>query len=162
MNSGTQELRNSGTARRAFTLIELLVVVGMIALIAGSVTSAMASAAQRTRVQKATAEVKTLTQALLAYENLDSKHELPTLTRAKADRTTLKFLLGDGGSTAGGQNIPSLVQAALTSQGVMRDPWGQPYLVTIRKGAVQTPAMDSVQTGYFLPNFYRLSEGERK
>jgi len=145
--------------KRAFTLIELLVVVGMIALIMGAVSTSMTSAMQRARVQKATAEVKMLTQAIQAYEKYSG--ELDEQDHAPADRDHIGFLFGDGQSESGTE-VPVLISAALSGSGAMRDPWGSPYLVTIRKGNVVSPAVDSLQTGYYLPNFYRLSEDERK
>jgi len=149
--------------RKGFTLIELLVVVGMIAMITGAVSTSMSSAMQRARVQNATAEVATLTQAILAYENHDARHQLPAKsTWGEADKSNLGFLLGDGGNSAANAEIPVLVHAALSSTGVMRDPWGMPYYVMINQGNVESPAVDSIKTGYFLPNFYRRSEEERK
>jgi len=149
-------------SKNGFTLIELLVVVAMIALITGAVSSSMASAFRRARIQKATSEVKMLTQAILSYENHNKSHELKPMVRKQADRSNIGFLLGTGEKSAANSEIPVLIQAALSSSGVMRDPWGQPYLVTIREGNVTSPAVDSLKTGYVLPNFYRLSEDERK
>jgi len=146
-----------------FTLIELLVVVGMIALITGAVSTSMSSAMQRARIQKAAAEVATLTQAILAYEQHNSQHQLPNKTSwSEANKSNLGFLLGEGGNSAANDEIPILVQAALSDSGVMRDPWGNPYYIMINPGNVESPAVDSVKTGYYLPNFYRLTEEERK
>ena len=148
--------------KRGFTLVELLVVVGMIAVILGALTTSVQSARHRARVQKATAEVKIVSQAILGYENF--RGELPTMTEADSNRGTLGFLLGDGGSAQQGGQIPVLLQASLTGGGSMNDPWGTPYKVTIREGAVSLKlktVTGAMQTGYYLPNFYRLSEGER-
>ena len=148
--------------KRGFTLVELLVVVGMIAVILGALTTSVQSARHRARVQKATAEVKIVSQAILGYENF--RGELPTMTEADCNRGTLGFLLGDGGSAQQGGQIPVLLQASLTGGGSMNDPWGTPYKVTIREGAVSlklNTVNGAMQTGYYLPNFYRLSEGER-
>ena len=148
--------------KRGFTLVELLVVVGMIAVILGALTTSVQSARHRARVQKATAEVKIVSQAILGYENF--RGELPTMTEADCNRGTLGFLLGDGGSAQQGGQIPVLLQASLTGGGSMNDPWGTPYKVTIREGAVSLKlktVTGAMQTGYYLPNFYRLSEGER-
>ena len=148
--------------KRGFTLVELLVVVGMIAVILGALTTSVQSARHRARVQKATAEVKIVSQAILGYENF--RGELPTMTEADCNRGTLGFLLGDGGSSQQGGQIPVLLQASLTGGGSMNDPWGTPYKVTIREGAVSLKlktVTGAMQTGYYLPHFYRLSEGER-
>jgi len=150
--------------KRGFTLIELLVVVGMIALITGAVSTSLSSAMRRARIQKATSEVKMISQAILAYENYDRNNELETMTRKQADRTSLAFLLGSAGKSQANTDIPVLLQAALSAQGVMRDPWGQPYLITIRKGNITPKSLTptSIETGYRLQNFYNLSEAERK
>ena len=156
--------------RRAFTLIELLVVISMIAIIMGAMTTSVNSARHRARIQKAQSDVKVISQAILAYENYASGNELPTLTKAEADRGNLGFLLGNGetgGGTAGqngGGQLPVLLEAALSGGGKILDPWGHPYLVTIRKGGATMKtktATGALNTGYYLPNFYRISESER-
>jgi len=148
----------STTSRRGFTLVELLVVVGMIALIAGAMTTSVASAMQRSRIQKATSDVKMLTQAILSYADYN-KGDLPTVDSwQEANFTqTLKFL-----NQADKDKYPLLIQAALSSGGVMRDPWGKPYRVKIRRGNVNVPGIDNLETGYYLPNFYRLTKEERQ
>jgi len=143
-----------------FTLIELLVVVGMIALIMGAMTTSVASSMQRARIQKATGDVKMLTQAILAYGNYNNG-ELPTIDQWKEANfnDALKFLKQEGNM----DKYPVLIQAALSSGGVMRDPWGQPYYVKIKPGkAYDPPGVGALRTGYYLPNFYRLSKEERK
>lgn len=155
-------IRNCGVIDRGgFTLVELLVVVAMIAIISGAFSVSVTSAMQRARVQKATGEVKSLTQAILAYENyMDDGETLPTMERTEAKAGSIGFLLGR--ETSGGYKVPVLIQAALTEQGVMRDPWGHPYLITIRKGSIPGIGVTQISTGYYLPNFNRLTEKERK
>ncbi|MBQ3672077.1 MAG: prepilin-type N-terminal cleavage/methylation domain-containing protein [Kiritimatiellae bacterium] len=151
------------TSKRAFTLIELLVVVAMIAIIMGAMTTSVTASQQRARIQKATAEVNVISQAILAYENYAANHELEELNDVDADATSLGFLLGkESGET--GDKIPALLMASLTSGGTMRDPWGQPYKIRIKRGNIQPQnSMSSLEkTGYYLPNFYRLSAEERK
>lgn len=152
--------------KKGFTLVELLVVVGMIAIILGALTTSVNSARERARIQKAASEVKSVSQAILAYENYErgNKFELPVMNRADCDDSSLGFLLGDGGNAQSGGKIPVLLQAALTKGGKMLDPWGTPYKVTIKKGSatLQLKTMTgALNTGYYLPNFYRISEGER-
>lgn len=153
--------------RGGFTLVELLVVIAMIAVLMASMTASVRSARMRARIQKATSDVKVISQAILAYENYNASggnYELPTLNRAEASRGTLGFLLGDGTVANGGGQLPVLLQAALTSGGKILDPWGHPYLVTIKSGSVNLSlktVTGSLKTGYWLPNFYRLSEDER-
>jgi len=142
--------------RRGFTLIELLVVVGMIAVLIGAISTSYASARSRARVQKATAEVKVISQAILAYENWarGGNYELTPMERRDADSGSLGFLLGNEAAESGG-NIPVLLMAQLQGGGKLMDPWGTPYKVTIRQGTASTGAGISVKTGYYLPNFYR-------
>ena len=149
--------------KKGFTLIELIVVVGMIAVILGAMTSAIASARDRARIQKATSDVKVISQAILSYENWarSGKYELETMERRDADSGSLGFLLGKEQAESGGK-IPVLLMAQLRSGGKMTDPWGTPYKVTIRQGNVSAAQSIQLQTGYFLPNFYRLGEGERQ
>lgn len=150
-------------SKRGFTLIELMVVIGMIAVIAAAFTTAVTGAQERARVQKALSEVKVISQAILAYE---SYHELPI--KEKEDildaSSSLGFLLGNGGAAQSGGKIPVLLMASLTGGGALLDPWGKPYRVTIRSGNLSyTPgaATGELTSGFFLPNWYRIGEGER-
>ena len=153
--------------KAGFTLIELLVVVAMIALIIGAVSMSVTQAQERARVQKALSEVKIVSQAILAYENYarGGQFQLEPMERRDADAGSIGFLLGQGANADSGGKIPALLMASLESGGKMKDPWGTPYKVTIREsGANVTMGVGSgtFQTGYYLPNYYRLSEGERK
>ena len=158
------------SAQSAFTLVELLVVVGMIAILMGAMTSAVQNARERARMQKATSDVKVISQAILAYE-IWNGDELPTMgSRGKAangvDATgsSLGFLLGKGtaqgvagGSGVSGQ-LPVLLMGQLQGNGVLRDPWGTPYKVTIAEStaAIRLETVTgSLWAGFFLPNFYR-------
>ena len=149
--------------KRGFTLIELLVVVGMIATILGAMTTSVTSARERARVQKATSDVKVITQAILAYENWarSSNYELPTFeSPVDADNQNLSFLLGKEAADSGGK-IPTMLMAQLRN-GKMLDPWGHPYKVRIKSGSVDAAQGVNLSTGYFLPNFFRLSQKERQ
>ena len=154
-------------SKRGFTLIELLVVVAMIAVLGAAFTSSVASARQRARIQKATTEVKVISQAILAYENWDQgsgRHELPIRSDVDVDKGSLGFILGDGGNAESGGKIPAMLMAALTSEGKMLDPWGKAYRVRIKESSLTVKpgsASGSLQTGFFLPNWYRIGRGER-
>lgn len=153
--------------RGGFTLVELMVVVAMIALVIGAISQSMSGAQSRARVQKATVEVKDMHQAILAYENYANGNELPTMTDTDADRSSLDFLLGYGTSygSGSGSTVPTLFQASLASNGKILDPWGTPYKVTIKQGSASVSyasASSNMQTGYFFPNYYRLSKEERQ
>lgn len=151
---------------KGFTLVELLVVVAMIAVLMGALSTSVSGAQNRARIQKATSDVKVITQAILAYENFGSggNYELPTMKDADADQGALGFLLGQGGTSKAGDTIPTLLMASLQGGGKMLDPWGTPYTISITKGSgtvkIQT-ATGNMQSGYFLPNVYRLRQDER-
>lgn len=155
------------SSKRAFTLVELLVVVAMISIISGAMVTSVASARERARIQKATVEVKSVAQAILAYENWDQgsgKHELPTFEKRDADINSIGFILGEGGQAQSGGKIPAMLMASLAAGGKMIDPWGTPYKVTIKDKSPRLrpgSASGSLQTGFFLPNWYRVGEGER-
>ena len=56
--------------KRGFTLIELLVVIGMLVVLMGAVTTSVGQSRRRTQISKATQDVKEITNAILAYQNL--------------------------------------------------------------------------------------------
>lgn len=147
--------------RPAFTLLELMVVLGMIAVIVGAMTTSVAAARERARIQRATSDVKVISQAILAYENWSRSGDLQTMERRDADSGSLGFLLGNEQAESGGK-VPILLMAQLRNGGKMTDPWGTPYKVTIRQGNISAAQRIQLKTGYFLPNFYRLGEGERQ
>ena len=152
--------------RTGFTLIELLVVVGMIAVIMGAMTTSVNAARHRARVQKATADVKIISQAILAYENYARGAKLEDSGGWQdANKSKLGFLLGkESSGLSSGGNIPSLISTALNGKGEILDPWGHPYRFKITAGNVNfEPEVlkSDIKTGFRLPNFYRISEGER-
>lgn len=152
------------STKSAFTLVELLVVLGIVAMIMAAFTSSMASAQQRAKISRATSEVKLISQAILSYENYDQDNELPSMSNQDADQGSIGFLIGNGGSSNSGK-IPALLMAQLSSGGKMLDPWGTPYKISIKPGNANvklTSASGTMQTGYYLPNFFRLSAEERK
>ena len=56
--------------KSGFTLMELLVVIGMIAILTGAASSSVMKARKRSQIARAEAEVREITNAILAYENL--------------------------------------------------------------------------------------------
>lgn len=155
--------------RKAFTLVELLVVVGMIAVLMGAMTSAVQQARERARVQKATNDVKVITQAILAYE-IWNGDELPTMGSrgraaggVEANEGSLGFLIGKGNAEgvaggSGSSQLPVLLMAQLRNGGALADPWGTPYRVTIAESKANIrlkTVTGALSTSYWLPNFYR-------
>ncbi len=149
--------------KRGFTLIELMVVIAMIAILMAAVGTSVGKSRERARMERARSDVKVITQAILAWENYDrgGKNELQEMNDEEADSSSLKFLLGQGETAKSGQ-IPALLAAQLSAGGKMRDPWGSPYRVRIKEGAIQRPDNLNLSTCYYIPNLYRLSAEERK
>lgn len=147
--------------KKAFTLVELLVVIAMIVIITGAMTTSFSSSRERARIQKATSEVKIISQAILAYEQWNSENTLKPMEDQDADSGSLDFLLGSGTSKSG-DRIPTLLMAQLRGGGKMLDPWGHPYKITIRQGSIPSIDTLSLLTGYCLPNYYRLGAEERQ
>ncbi len=162
------------SSKKAFTLMELLVVIAMIGIIMAAMTMSVRAAQERARIQKALSDVKVISQAILASENYNSAHELTPIGGTSADggvdadisdTSVLKDLIGQGDAAESGGKIPALLMAALQGGGKMLDPWGTPYRIQIKEGSPDvkiTSASGSMSTGYWLPNFYRLSAEERK
>ncbi len=140
-----------------------MVVIGMIAIFMAAVGTSVGQTRERARIEKARSEVKGLSQAILAWENYTrgGKNELETMNDVEATASALKFVLGQGESSTSGE-IPTLFMAALAADGKLRDPWGTPYRIRIKEGAIQSPGTMNLYTCYYLPNFYRLSPEERQ
>lgn len=142
-----------------------MVVLGMVGMLIAALASSVSGAQHRAKVAKAETEVKTITQAILAYENYDRNRELPLMTDQPAGKSAIGFLIGQGGDAESGGKIPAMLMAALSSDGVMRDPWNTPYTISIRQGSANVrleSSSGSMQSGFMFPNWYRLSEEERK
>lgn len=149
---------------KGFTLVEVLVVLFVIGMIMAIMTTSFMSAQEKAKVQKAEAEVRAIHEAIMSYQNFDDNHELPTMKDQDANKSTLGFLLGDGGSNDAGK-IPATLMAQIQGDGSITDPWGTPYQVSISEGNADmknTSAASTMKTGYYIPNFYRLSAEERK
>ena len=124
-----------------FTLVELMTVIAIMALLSALVLG-LAGNAQKTAARKrAASEVEQLSSFVTDYQM--------EYGRVPSDTKALSNALAEA-------------KHSLTN---MTDPWGTPYKVSIKQGAAQIrieSASGSMQTGFFFPNFYRLSEEERK
>ncbi|MDO5318154.1 MAG: type II secretion system protein [bacterium] len=153
--------------RRGFTLVELIVVIGMLMLLAGAVSTSVAGAHRRAKIQQATTEAQEMTKAILAYENygkgysLDA-HIMESPTEATED--SLGFILGKENRQNGQTGkMPILFNASVTRSKRILDPWGNPYYVTIRKGTVdqEQDKTDGNVTSYVtFPNYNRRPADE--
>jgi len=150
--------------KRAFTLIELLVVIAMLAILIGAVGSGVNQARKRTKISKATQDAKEMTNAILAFENIAVNRSLEKYAGSwkKATEGNLKMILG-GEQTESGEASPVLYNAQLRN-GTIYDPWGEPYEFIIKKVNEAGPVNNNQAyvTAPILPNFYRLTDGERQ
>ena len=149
--------------KRGFTIVELMVVVAVIAVLLATLSFSIAGARERARIQKAQAEVKSLTQAILGYENYAKGFELKAMRDVDATRDSLAFLFGSGASV-NGNSLPVLFMASIQAGGKINDPWGTPYKVRITPNGNEVKlgtGLETMRTGYYLPNFYRLTKEER-
>ena len=152
--------------RKAFTLVELLIVIAMIAILMGAASSVVAKSQKRARIARAEADVREMTNAILAYENWADGHSLASEAKGSemdATDSNLAFILGE--KTVNGKKIPVLYNAAISSDGSIRDPWGTTYRFKIEKAGnikINDSVIQSMTTTINIPNMYRLSEEERK
>ena len=157
-------LRDMGrNDRNGFTMVELLVVIAMLMILAGSITSSVGSASRRAKVQQATTELQEMTKAILAYENYgrvneDSPLSSHLMEEKEASESNMGFILGQE-TLKNGQsgNIPVLFNAEIKN-GAIRDPWGNPYRVTIRQAKIdpKEASSDKPEAYVMFPNFNRL------
>ena len=157
-------LRDMGRSdRNGFTMVELLVVIAMLMILAGSITSSVGSASRRAKIQQATSELQEMTKAILAYENYgrvneDSPLSSHLMEEKEATESNMGFILGQE-TLKNGQsgNIPVLFNAEIKN-GAIRDPWGNPYRVTIRQAKIdpKEASSDKPESYVMFPNFNRL------
>ena len=130
----------------------------MIAVLIGAMTTSVSAARERAQIQRATSEVKIISQAILAYENYNKKGDqygLEEIPETDADSSSLGFLLGAAAVSTGGK-MPVLLMAQLKSGGKMLDPWGMPYRVKVHRGSVSSISAVKFWTDFFLPNYWRV------
>lgn len=154
--------------RGGFTMVELLVVIAMLMILAGAITSSVGSATRRAKVQQATTELQEMTKAILAYENYgrvneDSPLSSHLMEEKEASEANMGFILGQE-TLKNGQsgNIPVLFNAEIKN-GAIRDPWGNPYRVTIRQAKIdpEDNQGNQVKSYVMFPNFNRLPADKR-
>ena len=149
--------------KKGFTLVELLVVIAMLLILMGAMGMGVSAAHRKARISRATAEVRELTNAILAYENANRQHELPQLSNVEATESALKFLLGQGETGADRAKIGVIFNGKFQG-GKMLDPWGIPYRVLIKPSTatISDDSLDNITTTTYVPNFYRLTADEEE
>lgn len=149
------------TGQEGFTLVELIVVIGMLMLLAGAVTTSVAGAHRRAKIQQATVEAQEMTKAILAYENFGKDYSLKAhlMEDQEASEQALGFILGAENMQNAGQSgkMPVLFNASVTRSGKILDPWGNPYRVTIRQDAIDQESASRLSFRSFVafPNYNR-------
>lgn len=140
--------------KRAFTLVELLVVIAILAILMASLGASIAQAQLRSKITKARAQADGITQAIRSYADYVDTGLQP-MDGVEADESSLSFILGHG-VDRNGQPIRILYNASIVG-GKIRDPWGNPYLVTIKSvsAAGEGDQMATgLEEGVFIPNRY--------
>ena len=152
--------------KKGFTLVELLVVIGMIAILTGAIVSSVGKARRRAMIAKATQDVKEMTNAIAALANYTSDRTLAQFASDSWEYTSDSSLAMILGSTIDGRQVPVLYNAQVRSNGDIVDPWGRRYQFTIRQSNAISSGGNSSAPTYMtaasLPNFYRLTDKERK
>lgn len=157
--------RAEGKAKGGFTLVELLIVIAMLLILSGSVTSAVSSARQRAKISQATSDVQQMTNAIYAYENYGEAAGQNPLARhvmedQEATESAMAFILGREPLRNGQSGMVPVLFNAHIRNGAIRDPWGRPYLVTVRRSASAAGSMGEdarrLESRVAFPNFYRI------
>ena len=161
-------MRTKGTS--GFTIMELLTVISMILLLMGAITSSVAGARRRAKVQQAIDEAQQLTDAILAYENF-ARPGKPSPLEDKATGEGWKeategemaFVLGQEKMPNGQDgNVPVLFNGAV-SGGSIRDPWGHAFRYKIMSSALDTEDDhdgDQGEAAFAIPNINRIPADE--
>lgn len=153
---------------KGFTLVELLVVIGMLMLLAGAITTSVAGAHRRAKIQQATIEAQELTKMILAYENFGKNYSLDAhvMEDQQATEQSLAFILGKESAQVKGQrgDISVLFNAAIKKSGRILDPWGNPYYVTIRRDTLSQKENSNLRFNSYVvfPNYNRRPADELK
>lgn len=154
--------------KKGFTLVELLVVIGMLMLLAGAITTSVAGAHRRAKIQQATVEAQEMTKAILSYENYGKNYSLDAhvMENQQATEQSLGFILGKENMQNQGQSgkMPILFNASVKKSGKILDPWGNPYYVTIKRDTLSQQNKNKLSFNSYVvfPNYNRRPADELK
>jgi prepilin-type N-terminal cleavage/methylation domain-containing protein len=159
--SPERPLRPRARGLRGFTLIELLIVMAIIAILASMLMPALARIKQQERIRRASLEMKAMEIALAGYHDSYHRFPVPTNTIAGdftfgpvgigssspvvADNSELMAILLDEDRLSNANHAknprkepfllasraPSASSPGVGPDLVYRDPWGNPYIITI-------------------------------
>ena len=154
--------------RRGFTIVELITVIAILLLLVGAITTSVAGAHRRAKIQQAITEAQQLTDAILAYENYSRPGKPSPLEDKKtgevwdvANVDKMAFVLGlEQNPNRQDGSMPVLYNGAVTGDSI-RDPWGHPYRYRIMSTSLQKQNIGHMgDTAFAFPNINRIPADE--
>ncbi len=119
--------------RSGFSLIEMLTVIVIITLLMATAASSLSKARMLAKKAKAESELREMVNAFQQYVSLYGEENLTEGDEQIVTDTLLKPLLPDGASGVNKLNITFLNVNLLDGESEYKDPWGQPYKISIGK-----------------------------
>jgi prepilin-type N-terminal cleavage/methylation domain-containing protein len=121
--------------RAGFSLIEMLTVIVIITLLMGTAASSLSKARQLAKKAKAESELRELVSAFQQYVSLYGEAELTAGENQTVTDTLLQPLLQNT------RNITFLNVNLPAGETEYKDPWGNPYEISVGKSDVNQRAI---------------------